>query len=67
MFGENLKKARIKKGITQKEFAEMVGVSGPMMTQIERGTKQASPPLIAEICKVLECTSDSLIYGEQNT
>ena len=51
--------------LTQTVLAKQVGVSTPMITQIERGTKQASAPLIADLATALGCTTDHLIYGEQ--
>jgi len=64
MFGERVREERVKKDLTQAQLAEMVRVSSPMITQIERGTKQASAPLIGELAKVLGCTADYLIYGD---
>jgi len=62
MFGERLREARISKEMTQKQLADIVGVTAPMITQIERGTKQATAPLIADLAIALNCTSDALIY-----
>jgi len=63
MFGERVRELRIKKEMTQGELAEIVSVSSPMITQIERGTKQASAPIVGEIATALGCTTDYLIYG----
>ena len=65
MFGERLREERIKKGMSQAKLAEIVEVGSPMITQIERGTKQASAPLIAQLATALGCTSDHLIFGNR--
>lgn len=64
MFGERLREARTKKGLSQKELADIVNVTGSMITQIERGTKQATAPLIADLAAALDCTANDLIYGK---
>jgi len=65
MFGERLKKARLEKELTQVQLAEAVGIAQATLAQIERGTRQASPPLVAEFATTLGCTADSLIFGEK--
>lgn len=65
MFGKRLKEKRIAKHLNQTELARIVNVSSSMINQIERGTKQASAPLIAELAIALGCTTDSLIYGDK--
>ena len=37
--GENIKKIRNSNGLTQEALANKVGITRPMLTQIERGTK----------------------------
>ncbi len=59
--GENLKRLRVQKNMTQAELAERVGVSGPMITQIERGTKTLSMPLGKAIADVIGCKLDDLL------
>lgn len=51
--GSNLKKARINAGMVQRELAEAVGVTQPMIAQIERGTKALTLELGREIAEVL--------------
>ena len=65
MFGERLKEARKSYGITQEELAKRIGVHVSMIAQMERGTKQASPPLIADIATELGCSLDFLIFGKK--
>lgn len=40
--GESLKALRLKRGLTQAHVAELVGLSRPAYTHIERGTKKPS-------------------------
>lgn len=51
--GENLKRVRIEKGMTQKELAKAVNVGQPMVAQIERGTKQLTLMLCEQIAEAL--------------
>lgn len=52
-YGEKIKQFREQKGISQTQLAEMVKVSQPMITQIERGTKSLSVQLGKEIAHAL--------------
>jgi len=65
MFGSRVKELRTGRGWTQSELGKKVGVNDSMITQIERGTKQASAPLVGEIAEVLGVTTDWLIYGDK--
>lgn len=60
--GENLKRIRESRNITQVELAETVGVASPMICQIERGSRALSLPLALEIAKVLKCDVND--FGE---
>ncbi len=59
--GENIKEIRKKVGMSQKDLASAVGVSIPMICQIERGTKSVTLLLGAEIAKVLKCDMNDLV------
>lgn len=61
--GENIKNKRKTIGMSQKDLASAVGVSIPMICQIERGTKSATLLLGAEIAKVLGCDLNDLVNG----
>ena len=58
---ENIKNRRIKKQLTQEEFAEKVGVGRSMIAQIERGTKIPNMILGRDIACVLGCSMDELV------
>ena len=59
-FGKNCKVIREKKGISQSELADKVGVRPPMINFIESGTKIPSLALSLRIADVLGTTVDSL-------
>ncbi|RGE56460.1 XRE family transcriptional regulator [Eisenbergiella massiliensis] len=58
--GENIKKRREAKGLSQAELAGAIGVGQSYLSQIERGTKAASIQLGKQIAEILECTLDEL-------
>lgn len=64
--GENIKARREAAGMTQARLAEAVGVSVPMICQIERGTKVPSLPLGAQIAACVGCKLEDLIEKEVN-
>jgi transcriptional regulator with XRE-family HTH domain len=65
--GENIKKFRENKNLTQEQLAEKVGVHRTLITQVERGTKGLSIPTGQAIAKVLDCTLNDLINTETDT
>ena len=42
MLNENIKRIREEKGMTQKQLADIVGISGAFMSLIEKGTNNPS-------------------------
>lgn len=67
--GQNIKNRRKAMGMSQNDLASAVGVSVPMICQIERGTKSITLLLGAEIARVLKCNVDDFISekGEKCT
>lgn len=59
--GENIKRAREAAGLKQVDVAEKAGVTQAMLCQIERGTRNPSLQLGAEIAKILDCSLESLL------
>ena len=53
--GANIRRIRMKMGMTQTQLGVAVGVTESMICQIERGTKACSMPLGADIARALEC------------
>jgi transcriptional regulator with XRE-family HTH domain len=58
--GENIKTLRLSAEMSQEQLAEKVGVTQPMIAQIERGTKAVSLQLGKAIADVLECSVNDL-------
>lgn len=59
--GERVKMRREALGLSQRDLAERVGVSSPMICWIERGTKQPSLQLGYIIAEVLQVTVSWLL------
>ncbi len=62
--GENIKRLRKEKNISQIVLAEKVGISQPMLAQIERGTKTVTLPIGKLIAEVFGCTVDDLLIDK---
>lgn len=64
--GYRLKERRKELGLTQKEIANVIGVSSVAVTYWE---KDITTPLSAhmnKLCKLLQCTDEWLLYGKGN-
>lgn len=53
-------RARIVKGLSQRELAQQVGYSVAYVSQVERGMRHPSPQAAWQFCAVLEKTFDDL-------
>lgn len=60
-FNENLKKARIQKGITQKELAEKIGVAKSTYSLYESGNREPNVQNIKRIADILDVSADELL------
>lgn len=54
--GNNIQKARLKKGLTQETLSEKCSVSTKYISAIERGISSGSISLIIDICNALDVT-----------
>lgn len=57
---ENIKAIRCKKGIQQKDLANMIGVKPSMLCQVETGIRLPSLAMLFDMAKVLNCSLDEL-------
>lgn len=57
-----IKTARVAKDLTQKDLAELVGVTRQTMNAIEKGDYNPSIRLCIAICKALDKTLDELFW-----
>lgn len=60
-FPENLKAARTKKGLTQEQLGEKIGVSKMCISQYESGQREPKIATLKLIAKVLKTTTDKLL------
>ncbi len=63
-FGLNVKFARMRKGITQEKFAELMGVHPTYVGKIETGKVNMSIAKVLELSNVLEIDINKLLYIE---
>lgn len=66
LIGQNLYKCREAKGLTQDEIASSVGISIPFLSNLERGNKIMSLPVLLKLADALEVSTDQLLYGNQD-
>ena len=66
MLGENIRRIRTERHLTQSALAEKSGVSVQQINQIEWGAKWLSVPTLVRIAKALECTTDEILHEEGN-
>ena len=64
MLGGNLKRIRLKKGLSIRELQRMSGVSHTIIMNIESG-KSKNPTIIPimKLAETLKVTIDELVYG----
>lgn len=58
VFGEAMRKERLKQHLTQKELAELIGVSAVYWRDLERGKYTATWIIWLKICTVLGLDTD---------
>lgn len=59
--GENLRRLRMSKSLSQQDLSVKVGVNQSMIAQLERGTKSMTLALANEISKVLNCKIEDFL------
>ncbi|WP_251393100.1 helix-turn-helix domain-containing protein [Mediterraneibacter agrestimuris] len=60
-FKENLKEARIKSGLSQKEVSENIGVAKSTYSLYESGNREPNVNTIKKIADVLNVSADTLL------
>lgn len=66
MIGENIRRIRTERNMTQLALAEKSGVSAQMINQIEWGAKGLSVQTLIRIANALQCSTDEILAGEGN-
>ena len=62
--GERIKEIRLKKGITQKELAKMLGIATNSLSRYEIGERIPNLEMIKKIADALSVSPSVLIFGE---
>ncbi len=62
-FGDNLKKVRTDKNISQGELADMLGMHATHLSRYERNVTAPSIDILKKIADKLNVSTDILIYG----
>jgi transcriptional regulator with XRE-family HTH domain len=65
-FGERLVYARNKKGLNQKQFAELIGITPTRLNYWEKDKREPDVTMIWKIIKALEISGDWLIGNSNN-
>lgn len=60
VIGSRLKKARLRKKLTQEFVAEKVNISADLLRNIENGRNIGSVPTLLNLCNFLEITPDMI-------
>jgi transcriptional regulator with XRE-family HTH domain len=55
-----VKRARERTGLTRTEVARQLGVSLSLISEIEKGTRNATPAMILRLSDLLNCAPDTL-------
>jgi len=63
----NLKNARVKKGLKQKELAQLLNVSSKTVSNYELGFRDPDIKMLIKISQILNVTIDYLVGLEQKT
>lgn len=61
MFGEALKRWRIKRELTQEALAHLAGITTTYASLVERGRKVPSLTVILKLCRALDCAPGDLL------
>ena len=62
--GENIKRLRAGKGLTQAVFAELLDISIGYLSEIETGRQMPSSKKLFKMMELLECTPNEMILGD---
>jgi transcriptional regulator with XRE-family HTH domain len=58
--GEIIRRQRELSAMSMRQFSELVGISNPYLSQIERGLREPSDRVVESIATALRTTSDAL-------
>jgi len=61
----NIKKFRTQNGWTQKQLAEMAGLTSKHISQLENGDSQAGKKVLAKLCEAFGVDEMTMRFGER--
>ncbi len=61
--GENVRRLRTVKGLTQEQLAQAIGISQTMIMRIENGSKLPGIATVIAIADFFQCSLDMLVRG----
>ena len=61
--GANIKEMRERRGLTQEQLSELIGIGVKSLSAIERGAVGISLSTLRKVCNALSVSSDALIFG----
>lgn len=61
MLGDRIRKARLAKGLTQKQLAEMLNITDATVNRYERGIRKPDPEMLKAIADILNVSVDYLL------
>lgn len=64
--GSQIKKARLANSLTQKELADLIGVTKNAVTNYERDTSSPKEPILFELMKVLHIDANYIFQDYMN-
>ncbi len=64
-FGDNLKNARTKKGLSQGKLADLMSIHSAHVSRYERNLTKPSIDVVKKFADILEVSTDMLIYGSE--
>jgi len=65
VFGENIRKLRLKKGWSQEKLSEESGLHRTYISQLERGFRNPTLLIVNQIADALKVTPSQLLAGEE--
>ena len=65
--GQQIRKSRKARGLSQEQLAEMVNISTTHMSHIETGNTKLSLPVLVDIANALDVRTDDLLERSQYT
>lgn len=65
--GSNLQKCRDKVKLTQEQVAERAGISTSFYTNLERGSRSMSIPVLLALAEALHVSTDCILYKDSST